>query len=109
MAVDMYEKWNRHLPRKNLLVAYFLLVTALNIIFIPGVLWSQHLVQIIFDSKIRNKDNHAQIILDLKDQVIVQNKLDPKLTYQQSYDYFYKAYKSHMDPIVAQFKDQKSS
>ena len=65
--------------------------------------------QIIFDSKIRNKDNHAQIILDLKDQVIVQNKMDPKLTYQQSYDYFYKAYKSHMDPIVAQFKDQKSS
>ena len=50
--MDMYEKWNRHLPRKSLLIGYFLLVTSINLIFIPGTLWSQHLVQVIFDSKL---------------------------------------------------------
>lgn len=56
--------------------------------------------QIAFDSKVRSKDQTASIILDLQDKVIVQNKLDPKLTYDQSYDYFYKAYKSHIDAVI---------
>lgn len=56
--------------------------------------------QISFDSKIRNKDQTASIILDLKEKEIVQNKLDPKLTYDQSFDYFYKAYKSHIDAVI---------
>ena len=56
--------------------------------------------QIAFDSKVRNKDQSASIILDLQEKVIIQNKLDPKLTYDQSFDYFYKAYKSHIDAVT---------
>lgn len=56
--------------------------------------------QISFDSKVRNKDQSASIILDLKDKTIVQNRLDPKLTYDQSFEYFYKAYKSHIDAVI---------
>lgn len=56
--------------------------------------------QISFDSKVRNKDQSASIILDLKHKTIVQNRLDPKLTYDQSFDYFYKAYKSHIDAVI---------
>lgn len=64
--------------------------------------------QISFDSKIRNKDQTASIILDLKDKIIVQNKLDPNLTFEQSYDYFYKAYQSHIDAVIKNL-DQKES
>jgi len=64
--------------------------------------------QISFDSKIRNKDQSASIILDLKDKIIVQNKLDPKLTYDQSFDYFYKAYKGHIDAVIKNFNQTES-
>ena len=64
--------------------------------------------QISFDSKVRNKDQSASIILDLKDKTIVQNRLDPKLTYDQSYDYFYKAYKNHMDAVIKNLDQAQS-
>ena len=56
--------------------------------------------QIFFDSKIRNKDQGASIILNLEDGTIEKNVLDPNLTYKQSFDYFYKAYKQYMDPVL---------
>jgi hypothetical protein len=64
--------------------------------------------QISFDSKVRNKDQSASIILDLKDKTIVQNRLDPKLTYDQSFEYFYKAYKSHMDAVIKNLDQTQS-
>jgi hypothetical protein len=56
--------------------------------------------QIFFDSKIRSKDDGASLILDLEKKIIEKNRLDPKLTYDQSFDYFYKAYKQYMDPVL---------
>jgi hypothetical protein len=64
--------------------------------------------QISFDSKVRNKDQSASIILDLKDKTIVQNRLDPKLTYDQSFEYFYKAYKNHMDAVIKNLDQAQS-
>ena len=64
--------------------------------------------QISFDSKVRNKDQSASIILDLKDKTIVQNRLDPKLTYDQSYDYFYRAYKDHIDAVIKNLDQTQS-
>lgn len=64
--------------------------------------------QISFDSKVRNKDQSASIILDLKEKAIVQNKLDPKLTYDQSFDYFYKAYQSHIDAVIKNLNHTES-
>lgn len=61
--------------------------------------------QIEFDFKVRNKDTSASIILDLKEKKIVTNRLDPKLTYEQSFEYFYKAYKTHIDQVLNQLKD----
>ena len=56
--------------------------------------------QIFFDSKIRNKDQGASIILNLEDKTIEKNVLDDKLTYDGAFDYFYKAYKQYMDPVL---------
>ena len=64
--------------------------------------------QISLDSKVRNKDQSASIILDLKDKTIVQNRLDPKLTYDQSFEYFYKAYKNHMDAVIKNLDQAQS-
>ena len=64
--------------------------------------------QIFFDSKIRNKDQGASIILNLEDKTIEKNVLDANLTYDQSFDYFYKAYKQYMDPVLKAL-DQASS
>ena len=57
--------------------------------------------QVFFDSKIRNKDESANIILDLANKEIIKNTVDPKINYQQSFDYFYKTYKKYMDPVLA--------
>ena len=56
--------------------------------------------QIFFDSKIRNKDQGASIILNLEDKTIEKNVLDANLTYDGAFDYFYKAYKQYMDPVL---------
>jgi len=64
--------------------------------------------QIFFDSKIRNKDQGASIILNLEDKTIEKNRLDENLTYDQSFEYFYKAYKQYMDPVLKAL-DQASS
>lgn len=64
--------------------------------------------QIFFDHKIRSRDDAASIILDLENKTIERNRLDPKLTYEQSFNYFYKAYKDHIDPVLLKL-DQKSS
>ena len=95
---------------KYLICHYYMVPVKPGITSVPG--WNkdpanvQYDEQISFDSKIRSKDQSASIILDLKDKIIVQNKLDPKLTFDQSYDYFYKVYKDHMDKVTSQFQTQ---
>ena len=64
--------------------------------------------QVFFDSKIRSKDAGASVIINLQDKTIEKNRLDPKLTYDQLHDYFYKAYKQYMDPVLTAL-DQASS
>jgi len=56
--------------------------------------------QVFFDSKIRNKDESASVILNMETKTIEKNRLDEKLTYDQLHDYFYKAYKQYMDPVL---------
>lgn len=93
---------------RYLICNYYMVPVKPGLTSIPG--WQndpanvQYDEQISFDSKIRNKDQTASIILDLKEKTIVQNKLDAKLTYDQSFDYFYKAYKSHIDAVVKNFQ-----
>lgn len=56
--------------------------------------------QVFFDSRIRNKDQSANIILDLEKKIIEKNTVDPNISFQQCFDYFYKTYKQHMDPVL---------
>ena len=56
--------------------------------------------QVFFDSKIRTKDESASVILNMETKTIEKNRLDEKLTYDQLHDYFYKAYKQYMDPVL---------
>ena len=97
---------------RYLICNYYMVPVKPGLTSVPG--WQkdpanvQYDEQISFDSKIRNKDQTASIILDLKDKIIVQNKLDPNLTFEQSYDYFYKAYQSHIDAVIKNL-DQKES
>jgi len=98
---------------KYLICHYYMVPAKPGLTHVPG--WQKDPAnirydeQISFDKKIRTKDQSAAIILDLKEKTIVQNKLDPKLTYDQSFNYFYKAYKSHIDQITKQFTDQAQS
>jgi|TARA_R100001509_G_scaffold6950_1_gene4073 hypothetical protein len=64
--------------------------------------------QVFFDSKIRTKDESASVILNMETKTIEKNRLDEKLTYDQLHDYFYKAYKQYMDPVLKAL-DQTSS
>ena len=64
--------------------------------------------QVFFDSKIRTKDESASVILNMETKTIEKNRLDEKLTYNQLHDYFYKAYKQYMDPVLKAL-DQTSS
>ena len=92
-------------PARYLICHYYVVPVKPGITSIPN--WQskpenvRYDEQISFDFKIRSKDSSANIILDLKEKEIVTNKLDAKLTYEQAYDYFYKAYKSHIDQVVA--------
>lgn len=97
---------------RYLICHYYMVPTKPGITSLPN--WQkdpsnvQYDEQISFDSKIRNKDQSASIILDLKDKDIVQNKLDPNLTYDQSFEYFYKAYKSHIDAVIKHLDQTES-
>ena len=97
---------------RYLICNYYMVPVKPGLTSVPG--WQkdpanvQYDEQISFDSKVRNKDQSASIILDLKDKIIVQNKLDPKLTYDQSFDYFYKAYKGHIDAVIKNFNQTES-
>jgi len=64
--------------------------------------------QVFFDSKVRTKDESASVILNMETKTIEKNRLDEKLTYDQLHDYFYKAYKQYMDPVLKAL-DQTSS
>ena len=64
--------------------------------------------QVFFDSKIRTKDETASVIINLETKTIEKNRLDSKLTYDQLHDYFYKAYKQYMDPVLAALNQASS-
>ena len=64
--------------------------------------------QVFFDSKIRTKDESASVIINLETKTIEKNRLDSKLTYDQLHDYFYKAYKQYMDPVLAALNQDSS-
>ena len=64
--------------------------------------------QVFFDSKIRTKDESASVIINLETKTIEKNRLDSKLTYDQLHDYFYKAYKQYMDPVLAALNQASS-
>lgn len=96
-------------PARYLICNYYMVPVKPSISQIPN--WQKDPAnvrydeQIEFDFKVRNKDTSASIILDLKEKKIVTNRLDPKLTYEQSFEYFYKAYKTHIDQVLNQLKD----
>ena len=64
--------------------------------------------QVFFDSKIRTKDESASVIINLETKTIEKNRLDSKLSYDQLHDYFYKAYKQYMDPVLAALNQASS-
>ena len=64
--------------------------------------------QVFFDSKVRTKDESASVIINLETKTIEKNRLDSKLTYDQLHDYFYKAYKQYMDPVLAALNQASS-
>jgi|TARA_Y100000114_G_C11763542_1_gene331484 hypothetical protein len=69
---------------------------------------TQYDEQVFFDSKIRAKDASASVILNMETKTIEKNRLDDKLTYDQLHEYFYKAYKQYMDPVLKELNQVSS-